>query len=309
MSLYLAIDIGGTFIKSAFVSDQADIQKVEKQPTPENLEDFLNLLKALVDKHKHSVAGLAISCPGKIDPARGYVYIGGSLAYLKDLPLQTYLQDYAQLPCALMNDAKAALLAEVWKGGLQGVQNALILTLGTGLGGAILINGQPLQGQHFQAGELSFVLQAPDGADYGNWWASLASGVTFVEKAAALLDLPDKQDGKAVFEALASGQNPQAQLLFESYCRDLALIIYNLHTILDLEKILIGGGISSQPILLQEIQKAYREIKSSSEVLDQTLSDVEIDSCTFKNEANLLGAVCHLLNKKDSGRAVKSTHS
>ncbi|WP_277593125.1 ROK family protein [Streptococcus sp. DD11] len=172
-------------------------------------------------------------------------------------------------------------MAEVWKGHLQNSRNALILTLGTGLGGAILLNGRPLQGQHFQAGELSFVLNHPDGSLSENWWASQASGVSFVERAAQVLDLPDRQDGKAVFEAIAGGQHPQLNRLFEQYCQDLALIVYNLHTILDLEKVLIGGGISSQPILLDGIRSAYSTIKKSSPVLDSMLSDVEIDSCAF----------------------------
>lgn len=298
MTKYLAIDIGGTFIKSALVSDKGELQTVEKNPTPETLDEFLILLKTLVDEHKGAVDGLALSCPGKIDPVRGYVYVGGSLLYLKELDLQSYLQDYAQLPCAVMNDAKAALLAETWLGRFQDVQNGLILTLGTGLGGAILLNGQTLQGQHFQAGELSFVLAAPDGSDYNNWWANMASGVAFVERAAQLLDLPDKQDGKAVFDAILAQDNPKLNQLFSLYCQDIAWIIHNLHTILDLEKVLIGGGISSQPILLEEIRRAYRKIKSSSEVLEQTLSDIEIDSCAFQNNANLLGAVRHLIIQK-----------
>lgn len=297
MTSYLAIDIGGTQIKSALVTSEGALGPVSQTPTPDTMAAFLEVLDGLITQVRSDISGVAISCPGKIDPFKGYVYLGGSLLYLQDLPLKERLESRFQLPCSVMNDAKAALVAEAARGGLQDRQNALILTLGTGLGGAILLNGQPLQGQHFQAGELSFVLSKPDGSDYENWWASQASGVSLVERLAAALKLPEKAEGPAVFAALTASQDSQAWDLLDSYCQDLALIIYNLHTILDLEKVLIGGGISRQPLVLEGIRKAYQKIRSSSDVLQKTLSPVEIDSCAFKNDANLLGAVLHLLEQ------------
>ena len=120
------------------------------------------------------------------------------------------------MPLAVTNDGKAAALAEWWLGNLKGIQNGAAITLGTGLGGGVIVEGKLIQGAHFQAGELSFLLNAtkrsdaPENAEQPNnqglTLQQLAgfsgSAVAMIRRSAQLLGLADLADGKAVFDAI-----------------------------------------------------------------------------------------------------------
>ena len=97
--------------------------------------------------------------------------------------------------------------------------------------------------------------------------------------------------GIQVFEVLEAGHHEELQELFTSYCREIAILIYNLQSLVRLEKGTIGGGISSQPLLLEEINHQYKSLMEESG--EQRFSLVEIQAARYHNSSNLLGAVCH----------------
>lgn len=105
----------------------------------------------------------------------------------------------------------------------------------------------------------------------------------------------DEKDGKKAFSAI-NDNHPKARAIFESYCRTIAQIIVNVHTTLDLECFAIGGGISSQPILVEEINRQYDLLLDEDEVTKHVLTRPKIVPTTFKNDANLLGALYQLLH-------------
>ena len=108
--------------------------------------------------------------------------------------------------------------------------------------------------------------------------------------------LQDQHDGYAVFEAI-NKRDKIAWPLFEDYAKEIAHLIYNLQTIIDVDRIVIGGGISAQKIVTETIQSAYDEMFHSNEMVAAVLTPAEIKASKFANDANLYGAIYHLLLK------------
>lgn len=111
---------------------------------------------------------------------------------------------------------------------------------------------------------------------------------------ATALDLPDKHDGLAVFEAI-NAHDPVAWPIFEAYAEEIGLIIHNIQAIMDLDRFVIGGGISAQPIVVETINEAYMRIFNTHFAIRTTLTPPEILPSRFKNDANMYGAVYRLL--------------
>ena len=116
------------------------------------------------------------------------------------------------------------------------------------------------------------------------------SAVQFVEKASHILNL-EKADGIAVFRALDQGGNEELTTLFQAYCYDIAILIFNLQSLLRLEKVTIGGGISSQPLLIDEINHQYHDLLSQKG--HEQFEALPIQAARFHNESNLIGAASY----------------
>lgn len=295
---FLSFDIGGTALKSAIIDHSGNILAKQSLATPQNLPAFLSEIKQQIEANLSEIRGVAISCPGKIDSVTGTVYFGGSLPFLHEVSLGARLSNDYQLPVSVINDGKAAALAELWLGNLQNIKNGAAITLGTGIGGGIIINGEILQGSHFQAGELSFMFQNMDDHSLDSLAGMRGSAVGLIESLAKISDQPDEKNGAKLFESLDLSLS-SVQSLISQYSRSVAETIYNLAVVLDLQRVVIGGGISSQKILIQSITEAFEDIYDSIPLIKQTLTMPEIMSCHFKNDANLLGALYHLLEKQE----------
>lgn len=295
MNKYLAIDIGGSFIKYSQVDHSGNLHGSDKVKTPASLEELKGIIKQLIDGMHNEIKGVGISCPGRVDTSNGIVYNGGALPFLHELPFKEFVETTFNIPCAVINDGKAAALSELWLGNLKNIENGAAIVLGTGVGGGIIINGEILQGSHFQAGELSFMPKKVGNGELANYLGFSASAVGFVQKIATILELSDLDDGKAVFEAIRAQKNEEIQQLFESYCQEIVHIILNLQAILDIDKVVIGGGISAQPILIEMIEKQYHLIRNQTQLIVDSFEPIDIAACQFGNEANLLGAIYQLL--------------
>ena len=296
---YLSIDIGGTFIKHALIDQSGNIQSLKKDSTPNNLEPFKELIVEILDSYHDKIRAVAVSCPGKIDSTNGIVYHGGALPFLHTFKLKEFIETHTQLTCSLTNDGKSAALAELWLGQLKDIKNGGVMTLGTGVGGGLVLNGELFQGTHFQAAELSFMLLTTDSPlDLANIAGLKGSAVNFIQQAATLLQLDNLLDGKTVFYELEK-RNPLIYPLFEAYSLSIATIIMNIQSVVDLERIAIGGGISAQPILIEEINEQYHKTLTTTPLLSSMLTPVEIVPCHFRNEAGLLGALYQLLQEVD----------
>ncbi|HFI0150361.1 TPA: ROK family protein [Streptococcus suis] len=142
MSDFLAIDIGGTYIKYGKLSKNGTILEQSKRLTPQNIVDFKSFLRNITEQYGLTISGICISCPGNINNQTGFVRSGGLIPYLKNIPLAEEMSDYSGLPVTVLNDADAAGLAEAKSGSLKDCFCGGILVLGTGVGLSIVSNGQ-----------------------------------------------------------------------------------------------------------------------------------------------------------------------
>lgn len=288
----LGIDVGGTNIKFARVYADGTIDEKQKVATPDTLEGFIDQIDKIFKRFDpETVEAVAFSLPGKVDSDKGIVYFGGSVKYLHHFDFKKHFRETYGKRCTIINDGKAAALCELWLGNLQGVKDGIAITLGTGVGGGIIIDGKLHQGNTFQAGELSFITQDPFNPDRENLVGYQLSAVDFIGKCGDMLGLPKPYAGETVFEEICRGDNPTLNAMFTAYIKRLLNLIVNLQAILNMEKVLIGGGISEQPIVLDELKRQYAELRVVSPIFGQVFEPLDFDTCAFKNDSNILGAV------------------
>ena len=288
--MYLVFDIGGTHSKYALMDGKAEILEKGKFDTVRtNREDFVKSLENIVEKYKDQISGIALSMPGFIDSEKGFMVNGGSLFYIKNWPIVDELRKRFGKKVTVENDARCAALAEYWQGNLKEYKNSVTLVLGTGIGGAIMIDGKIYRGSDLVAGEFSFILtNIMAGRKVENSMCAIASVPKMVGKVAERLNLTkEKANGEYVY-SLAENGDEIALGDIRSYLSIIAFLIYNLNLVLNPEIFAIGGGISRQDlthkILKEELEKIY-----DSMGLD--LKIPKVTNCKFFNDANLIGAL------------------
>lgn len=240
---------------------------------------------------KKGVKGLAFCAPGKI--AHTKIHFGGALPFLDGIDFAERYRQY-NLPVAVINDGKASVLAENWLGSLKDMKNCAAITLGTGVGGGIIVNGQLLNGAHFQAGELSFLQLNLDKPHFDGFAGGYASAVQMIGAVNKKLGNYDVTDGLAAFKAINDG-NEDAVEIFNEFCKRVAAIIIDIQAVVDLDAIAIGGGISAQPVVIDGINQAYDKILNENPIIKNTFTRPQILDAKFKNQANLYGALYNLL--------------
>lgn len=295
---YLAIDIGGTTIKSGCVTADGTVFDTHECATPrQDRAAFIATLKNLIQPYQATIQGVGLSLPGTIDPTQGLVLACATLPFLENVALETLLHETlsVDLPIVLDNDGNAAALAEKWCGHLQSIQNGAMIVLGTGVGCCLFINDALYYGSHFIGGEASFMVTDLSQKDARAQTAAGLSVVTMVETIADTLHLAGDNLGQQVFQALEN-QVPEAWQYFRPFTRGVGALIYNLQTALDLQRIVIGGGISVQPLLIQQLQREFETFHQVTNLAQRTIHTPEIMAAHFHNQANLIGAIYPLIN-------------
>lgn len=288
---YLSIDIGGTNVKYAELNNAGNIIEQGKIKTSHDKEQFLKNIDQIVEKYlKKEIKGIAFCAPGKI--AHTKIHFGGALPFLDGIDFAVRYKKY-DIPVTVINDGKASVLAENWLGSLKDMQNCAAITLGTGVGGGIIVNGKLLNGAHFQAGELSFLQLNMKEPGFDGFAGGYASAVQMIRNVNEAIENDDETDGLAAFEAINNG-NEKAKKIFDEYCKRIAAIIIDIQAVVDLDAIAIGGGISAQPIVVQGINQAYDKVLADNELIRKTFIRPKIVEAKFKNGANLYGALYNL---------------
>lgn len=289
---HLGIDIGGTKTKFAKVYSDGTMKQTQKVNTPKDLTGFINQIDHIYNLFdSDDISSVAISLPGKVDSEEGVVYFGGSLPFLHEFNFKKHFRDRYKKNCTVINDGKAAALCELWLGNLRGINNGLVITLGTGVGGGIILDGKLYQGTNFQAGEFSFLNKNVFDVNLESIQGFKLSAVNFIETCSNLLGHSKPYDGEKVFDEIKKNANADLTELFQNYIRAIVNLIINLQVVLDVEKVLIGGGISEQSVLIDEINRQYDSVKKESTLYGEMIVPVVIDTCAFKNNSNILGAV------------------
>lgn len=293
----MVFDVGGTEIKYSVMDEQLDRTQAGVIPTPQDTQEhFLDAMASIYAEHRDEVEGIALSLPGFIDAENGYVKGGGALLYNIETPVGPRLAEKCGCRVWIENDGKAAAMAELQSGSLQGCRNAAVFIIGTGVGGGLIIDGKLVRGRDCTAGEFSFMNTNSDGwEDPRNSMACQCSTSALLGAYRARKGMAAETplNGRIFFEAVNEGE-AEANEVLEHFCKAVAVQIYNLTMLLDVEKVAIGGGISKQPVLVETIRRAYDTLYKTHPF---TLSSIrglprcEIVACRFSSEANQVGAL------------------
>lgn len=274
MKKYLTFDIGGTNLKYALVDENGQILEKDRIKTnAEDLDAFMESMYQVADKYQDAFSGIAVCAPGKIDTENKIIYFGGALPFLDGLNLQETLGQKYGVPISVENDGKTAALSEQWLGELRGVDTGVAITLGTGVGGGIIVNNRILHGWTFQAGELSWMI-TNSGIGVKNMAAYTGvscSAVNMIKKVNLATGNKDLDDGLSAFEAINNG-DLRAMAIFKRYCRNVAIMIINIQTVINASKFVIGGGISNQKILIDEIDNQLHKILDNNPMIGKQAS-------------------------------------
>ena len=286
----LCIDVGGTFLKYAIIESGRIQGDVARTPTPrDSLPSFVDAVVAIYQKMSAVTGfeGIALSMPGMIETDTGFMRTGGSLDFIHDLPFAQILSDRCDgIPVNIENDAKAAATAEMESGVLKNYNNAIILTIGTAIGGTVIVNRKILRGINLFAGEVSYMIY--EDTVPRQMWGSRGIPKKMVEYYGDETILSEE-----VLSRMEKG-DAQAKNAVRMTARELAHLIYNLQCVLDPEIIAIGGGISAQKSFIQMVQEENGRLISD---INLKFPPTVIKPCKYLNDANLLGA-CYAMEAK-----------
>lgn len=161
MENYLCVDIGGTSIKYAkFNQAGKRIGELMSCATPisDGANQIMPALIQIVEQEKTGIAGVCVASAGVVDPLNGnIIYAGYTIPEYTGTEIKAELEHRFNLPCAVENDVNAACLGEFWLGGARGRTSVLCLTIGTGIGGAMLLNDELINGYSFTACEVGYM--------------------------------------------------------------------------------------------------------------------------------------------------------
>lgn len=304
MEQYLVLDIGGTFVKYAVMTADAQFVMQGKVPVDHSSEEAMY---AALEAVREAVAdyeyeGVAISMPGRIDTAAGIAHTGGAFRWLHDYPAAERYGAVFGKPATVANDGKCAAYAESWKGALADAESGAAIVLGTGVGGGIVLNGKVWMGYTGGAGELSGLLVdfnamgLPFPQSMSALWANRISAAAISKAYAARKGL-ESADGIMLFDAYEAGDE-DAKAVLDEFAFQAATGIMSLQATLDLQRYAIGGGISARPETTELIRKAFDGLYDPLAAF-MPYGKPEIVTCRFGNEANLIGALAfHLEQQK-----------
>lgn len=293
MKTYLAIDLGGTFMKYALVTEEGTMPLKEKIKSPASVDDLVETVGQLCEKLS-SVHAVAVSSPGAVTE-EGIIKGSSALPYLHGPNIKNLLQKRAQLPVYIENDANCAAYAEVWKGAGTQVRNMLSIVIGTGIGGAIIKDGVLHRGNNLHGGEFGYMLLNTDHPGFNQTWSGLASTQALVRRFAnAKHRDPADYTGEDVFR-LADEHDQEAAAAVEQFYYYVAAGIYNLQYMYDPELITIGGGVSAREDLIAKVNEQLDRIM---EALPLGKIKPSIAAFKFRQHSNLLGAVYHAIREQ-----------
>ena len=297
------VDVGGTTVKMGLFNVEGEVlDKWEIKTRTENggeaiLPDIAAAANAKMEEKgiaKEEVAGLGIGIPGPIDE-EGVVPHTANLGWgYKEVSKE--LSELTGLPCKGGNDANVAALGEMWKGGAAGYKNVVMVTLGTGVGGGIIIGGKILTGSNGAGGEIGHLHvddNIPGQCGCGNKGCleqvASATGITnLANQALAASDKPSmlregEVSAKTVFDAVKAGDE-LAKEVAERFGKYLGTALANITAVTDPQAIVIGGGVSKAgPILLEYVEKYYQQYCFKS------CKNVKFALATLGNDAGIYG--------------------
>jgi glucokinase len=315
----IGVDLGGTTTKLAFINAYGEILHKWEIPTDTSNEGkniTLNIAKSIDQKleelgyPKNQVMGIGMGAPGPVDLATGVIFEAVNLGWRQPYPLKDLLEVETSLPAVIDNDANCAALGEMWKGAGNGAKDIVCVTLGTGVGGGVITNGDIVHGVSGAAGEIGHITSLAEGGAPCNCGKtgcleSIASATGIVRLAQEMLDKNNasgelakiyKETGivtaKDVFDAARRDDNA-ALIVIKTVALHLGIALANIANTLNPEKIVLGGGVSrAGGVLLDPVKEQF--LKNS---FPRVAQSTEISIATLGNDAGVIGAAWLVKNK------------
>lgn len=284
MSNIIAIDIGGTNIKYGVLNLDSTVVvngEFKTRIIANNnfiLEDIDNLIGKLVNEFQ--ISGVAISTAGVVSSKNSeIVYSGPTIPNYKGTNFKKMVNEKYNLPCVVENDVNSAALGEFWKGAGENYNNGFCLTVGTGLGGALIIDNKLIKGASDSAGEIGYMKIA--GKDIQSI-ASTKALVKAVEERKGLKNI----NGRIIFDLAKKGDKDSIEEI-ENLVKAISQVIENIVYIINPEVIIIGGGIMEQ----EEYLKPLFEKEIRRRLPEKFISNTKIKFAKLGNKAGLTGAL------------------
>ncbi|MCO6018711.1 ROK family protein [Carnobacterium divergens] len=277
----LAFDLGGTAVKYG-IWENNQLQEISSFSTPTSFDELEEKMKAVLKELelKYEIAGIGISAPGTVDTQKGEIGGISAIPYIHRFPIKAHFEHSFKRPVTIENDANCAALAEMWQGAGKGKKNVLFVVIGTGIGGAVIMEGKLQKGKHLYGGEFGLMI-----LDRGESFSELGTAANmakrYSEKKGTLYT------GEEVFERANQGEEDALEAVHEFY-HYLTVGLYNLQFTVDPELIIIGGGISKKEELYPEINQRMEVLLAKNELKDFV---PQVVPCVYRNDANLVGAV------------------
>ncbi|PPA71411.1 ROK family glucokinase [Jeotgalibacillus proteolyticus] len=308
----IGVDIGGTTVKQALIKEDGTI--VEKWEIPTNkinngtqiIPDIAaSIQKKMLQRNlsKEHLLGIGVGAPGPVNMQTGILYTAVNIGWEKPVALRDELQQLTGLSVVIENDANVAALGEMWKGAGDGARDVVCVTLGTGVGGGVIVNGDIAHGIKGAAGEIGHITSVPVDGYYCNCGkygcletVASATGVSRL----AIDELKKNNEpsilretlhntghlsAKAIFDAVNQGDKAAAKIV-DQLTFYLGLALANLGSALNPEKIVIGGGVSKAgETLLTPLRAKFKQYAFPTVAESTTL-----EIATLGNDAGVIGA-------------------
>ncbi|MTD37547.1 ROK family protein [Erwinia sp. CPCC 100877] len=298
---YLGVDIGGTFIKLGIVDSAGRVLKKDKIASINDMPQILANLETYLKEHQQylKISGVGISLPGVIHHD-GTMQTAGSLKNLIGLNVKNIAQEHLKLPVEIITDSKAVALAEGWLGNGIEYANYVCVTLGSAIGGAIVIDRKLYWGRGGLAGEFGVSLMARDHEEYKLDSTSLHAGVIGgLCRKYSLAVGEEVKDAALIFD-LAAQKDSLAEKYVAEFLDDVARMLVNISVYIAPEAILLGGGISANQMIMAKIQAAYQKIIKDYQVLS-SVQMPEVIPCKLANDAGVIGSVKQIIDIQTRG--------
>ncbi|GKS12072.1 glucokinase [Paenibacillus chitinolyticus] len=305
--IYVGVDLGGTSIKVGLCDEQGKLIQTYEGPTgTEHGPDFVldrivEYVHRIVDESPYEweqVAGIGAGIAGFMDIPTGFVELSPNLGW-RNIAVKKTLEEKLGKTVKIDNDANVAALGEAWGGAGRGIPNLVCYTLGTGVGGGIIINGKIYQGFNGMAGELGHMSVVPDieaiacncGQSGCLETVSSATGIVRMANDAkergdrTSLALIEKITAKDVFDAAKSGDEVAVRIVNRAAYyigKSMAAVAVTVNP----QRFIIGGGVSKAgEILFNPIRETFRKLTP-----ERAYTGVEIVPATLGNDAGVVGA-------------------
>lgn len=296
--IYSCFDIGGTAVKYGLIDETGRFHKKGTVPTqtetdggPGLVHKVLSLIqRQLAD---HPLSGIAISTAGIVDPVTGRIEYAMTIPGYSGTDWKAVIGNEFDLPCVVENDTNCAALGEMWLGAAKGCRSLVAVTVGTSIGGAIIVDNQVLHGASHAAGEIAY-MRVPAGRLHDVASAASLCAAAAKRKAAD----PEKVDGFQVFKWLDEGDADVAAVVDE-YCANLADGLTNIISLIGPEYLVLGGGIMArEDVFRPRLEKALEE-----RLPEMMRQKTKLAFASLKNDAGMLGALYLLKNTQSAGRS------